>query len=1439
MDGKKKKRRFSLWMLALLPLMFACVFFAAQAGLYFAKSSEVDAEILALETADYSLWNQHRFGPIDPSLLTLIASEGSATFLPRLPDEIAQEESTERTLQTTPSATPTPTTSPTPSTTTTQIITPTSLTRTETPSPTNTLPPTQTLFPTATASLTPSRTTTATTTPSRTSTVTASPTGTATNTLTPSHTPTSTYTFTPSHTPTNTPTSTLTLTPVPTADLALSMTVNTLTPLEGQTVTYTITINNLGANSANSIQVTDNLPAGLTFVLYSASQGTLIAGRWNVGTLANGATATLNLTARVGVGTAGTPITNNATITASSLADPNTGNNSASQTITSLSPANTSDLSLTMTASNPTPNVNSTFTYTVAVSNGGPAGATGVQVSVTLPPQVTYQSASGVGTYDSGTGVWTAGSVSTGGSISLNIIVRVNPATEGQIALASSTITALTQTDPESSDNSASVNITFRSAGLTLTKTVNDSTVIVGQNITYTVQVTNNMTIPATGVQVTDALPSGLTLISSAPDQGTYIGSLWDIGTIPAGTSVRLLINVSVDASAAGTSISNTASITALNEPDSNPADNSATRTITVYLEEVRLTKSVNDSTPIEGTNIVYTLRVTNYMPITATGIQVTDLLPAGVTFISASSAAYDSGTGLWNVGSLASGATDTLTMTAAVDTGTAGSRITNTTSITALDQPDPDPSNNTASATLTVQAADVILTKTVSSTTPSVGQQITYTIRVQNNLLTTATGVQVTDILPAEVIFVSASGTYDSGTGIWDVGSINSLASVSLNIVVTVDTSASGSTVTNTASMTALDQPDPDPSNNTDSVNITVPVAEAELAITKTASNPTPNEGQLVDYTIRVTNNGPSLTTGVEVWDGLPPEVTLISQTTSQGIYNPATGLWDIGTLANGASAQLNITVSVNSGTAGTTITNGADITVSDLPDPNPANNNVTVDIHVPGTDVEILKTVNDNAPDEGDTIVYTLTLINNGPDDAPASVQVSDVLPLGVTYISHAASQGTYNGSVWDVGGLPAGAAVTLDITATVDMGTSGGTITNTATITAFNIQDTNSSNNSDWSDVTVGTPEADLFLSKSVDNPTPDENSSIIYTVTVTNNGTDTATNVMVMDSLPSGVSYVFDLPSQGFYNAGTGEWNVGTLPVGSTASLQISAVTSVGIGGMTIVNTAGVSFLNELDPDLSDNTDSASIDVQFPPSADLSLSLFSPNTTPFEGDYLVYEIALTNNGVDTATNVSISSPIPAGLTYDSASPETGSYAGDTWFIGTINPAETWRLYIGVYVNTAGTAIPVSASITAADQPDPDSGNNSAGFNLDVQASADLSLSISADNTAPLEGDTVTYTLMLTNNGPNDAVGVQVTDVLPVGMTFTGTSGSYDSGSGIWDVGNVSVGATPILTVSAQVNVGTTGQTLTNTASISTAGQVDFNSGNDSASVDITVQ
>jgi len=119
----------------------------------------------------------------------------------------------------------------------------------------------------------------------------------------------------------------------PGSDIAITKSVSNPNPAVGANVTFTITAQNLGADPATSVVVTDLLPAGLTFVSASPSQGTFTAGTglWNLGPLAFGATATLQLVVTV-TGTA--PVTNTATRTTTTPADPNPANDSASSTVT-------------------------------------------------------------------------------------------------------------------------------------------------------------------------------------------------------------------------------------------------------------------------------------------------------------------------------------------------------------------------------------------------------------------------------------------------------------------------------------------------------------------------------------------------------------------------------------------------------------------------------------------------------------------------------------------------------------------------------------------------------------------------------------------------------------------------------------------------------------------------------------------------------------------------------------------------------------------------------------------------------------------------------------------------------------------------------------------------------------------------------------------------
>ena len=621
------------------------------------------------------------------------------------------------------------------------------------------------------------------------------------------------------------------------ADLAITKTASNATPAIGQNVTFTITITNAGPGDANNVAVTDQLPAGLTFVSATPSQGTYVSGTglWTIGTIAVGTSKTLSIVATVA--NAGAKI-NAATISATDNFDSNPANNSSNVTVT---PPQI-DLSVTKIASNTTPNVGQNVTFTVTVANAaGRDNATGVTVTDALPAGLTFVSAtpSGTTTFNSGTGLWTVGNLNSGASATLAIVATV--ATSGA-KINTAQVTAANPTDVDSTpnnslaaeDDQASVTITPPVIDLSITKTASSATPNVGQNVTFTVTVTNAAGLDnATGVQVTDVLPAGLTFVSATPSVPTTFNSgtgVWTVGNLNAGASATLTLVATVTTS--GTKI-NVAEVTAADQfdRDSTPnngattEDDRATATVTPPVIDLSLSKTVDDNTPDRNQNVTFTLTVANAAGRdNATGVTVSDLLPAGLTFVSATpsgTTTFSNGTGVWTVGNLNTGANATLSIVATV---TSSATIVNVAEVSAAAQFDIDSTPNNgatieddrATVTLTPNIVDVSLTKTVNNSTPLTGQNVTFTLTAANAGPATATNVQVTDVLPAGLTFVSStpSGntTFNSGTGVWTIGTLNSGANATLQVVATMSTNASK---TNTAQVTAADQFDPDSTPN------------------------------------------------------------------------------------------------------------------------------------------------------------------------------------------------------------------------------------------------------------------------------------------------------------------------------------------------------------------------------------------------------------------------------------------------------------------------------------------------------------------------------------------------------------------------------------------------------------------------------------------------
>jgi uncharacterized repeat protein (TIGR01451 family) len=434
----------------------------------------------------------------------------------------------------------------------------------------------------------------------------------------------------------------------------------------------------------------------------------------------------------------------------------------------------------------------------------------------------------------------------------------------------------------------------------------------VGQQFHYTIIVTNNGPDGATDVQVTDGIPDGLTFNGSTASQGTYnhATEIWNVGSLASGASAVLQLFVSPTSSVAGTLVTKAATLINTNDTSS------ATVTVAGTPVPVILTKTASNLSPNVGQQFNYILTVINHGASSATGVQVTDVLPAGFTFNSytASQGTYNSGTGLWNVGTLLSGAGAILHLFVTPTAITAGTTVANTATTP----------GQTAIATVAIPttAVPVVLSKTASNLMPNFGQLFSYIITATNNGPGTATGVIVRDKLPAGLTFngyTASQGTYNSATGIWTVGTLTDGASAVLRLFATPTLSAVGTTVTNTATTTG----------QTLNAVVIVPANNiVNVVLTKTASTTTPRVGNQFHYTITATNHGPGTATGVQVTDILPAGLIFNSFTASQGTYNSATGIWNIGTLLNSASVTLRLFVTPTNAVVGESLTNVARIT-------------------------------------------------------------------------------------------------------------------------------------------------------------------------------------------------------------------------------------------------------------------------------------------------------------------------------------------------------------------------------------------------------------------------------------------------------------------------------------------------------------------------------
>jgi uncharacterized repeat protein (TIGR01451 family) len=363
------------------------------------------------------------------------------------------------------------------------------------------------------------------------------------------------------------------------------------------------------------------------------------------------------------------------------------------------------------------------------------------------------------------------------------------------------------------------------------------------------------------------------------------------------------------------------------------------------------------------------------------------------------------------------------------------------------------------------------------------------------------------------------------------------------------------------------------------------------------------------------------------------------------------------------------------------------------------------------------------------------------------------------------------------------------------------------------------------------------ADVTIKKTASSAVIRPGRDITYTLVATNNGPSTATNVVVGDDLPTGLSFVS--ASAGCAAAGTAvTCNAGTLAVGESRTFTVTAHIATTVNG-AITNTGTVKS-DTPDDTPGNNTDEHKVPLA---QADLSIVKSADPTTVVPGTNQTYKLVVKNNGPDTAENVRVADALPAGLTYVSASPEC-SLAGATvaCTVASLASGDTRTFTVTAKVASSVNGRLTNTATVNSDTPDPDPGNNTSTVVVPTKGQADLSITKTPSVRTVGPNGQVLYTLVVKNNGPSDATDVTVTDTPPTGLTLQAAKGGAGTTCGIQNnqvscqLGTLAAGGTAQVLVTAQATATASGE-LTNRATV-TGNEHDPDPGNNTTTTTVTV-
>ena len=664
-----------------------------------------------------------------------------------------------------------------------------------------------------------------------------------------------------------------------------------------------------------------------------------------------------------------------------------------------------------------------------------------------------------------------------------------------------------------------------------------------------------------------------------------------DLGTLENGAGTRIDVVLLPAARSAGAMLVNSAAVSA-DQQDSFQSDNSsavATEIQGTSAGADLLLAKIDSSDPVRpGSNLTYTLMVTNDGPADAHEVSVSDVLPTGLTLVGTAGCAQDPiGIPLCDLGTIPAGTSASYSITTTVGDGVSDT-ITNSASVSSATG-ELNPADNLAQEETKVSTSGLLIQKLDSPDPVDPGAELTYTLQVSNQSNSTINSVRVTDTLPNGTDLVAVSGegwTCNAADGTVTCTRAGLAPGEAPLIMLSVIAPDQGGMLTNRVTVGSVD-----PELEAEASQVTE-VREADLSITKSDSADPVDVGGSFSYFIHVTNAGPSAATDVTVIDELPEGVTFVGATGTDWACGESAGdvTCTLASLPVGPAPAITLDVTLVPSVSGT-VTNSVSVTAAE-PDSQPGNNSASqMTTILDSADLSLRKEVSAGPHKVDDTVTFTLTLSNSGPALAE-NVVVKDILPDGYDYVSDTGGSATSesDGTVtWTVASLANGGSQSLDIVATVN---SNGPYRNTSEVTASDTADPDSTpGNADFDETeleddeafaTVTTP-AKLLIVKSSSRDAWDFQSAFVdpieFELIMENIGGTDAHSVMLVDNLPTDendqAAVVVVDSSDTFVPGGVKVmWDLGTIESQSSKMVVLRVLPIASIQGQTLINKAQV-------------------------------------------------------------------------------------------------------------------------------------------------------------------------------------------------------------------------------------------------------------------------